>query len=214
MRGVTRIGAASIIFYFLMGVLFILNTLLYLMEPSSYDIPVIFLYLITFITGLFLIKACFNKTLYSLVIIGVLVVMWVLVFVQPFSSDVDKTILYVEIGSITLIVILVLIIMLKLWDNMEKEIETYDKVLKLNPSDSTTLNNKGVQLVRQTKYLEAIKCFDKVLEIDPGDAVTSHNRNLVKEKLEIRKFSDYLKEYPKLEFTEKNGKKIIKIKNK
>jgi len=50
---------------------------------------------------------------------------------------------------------------------MEKKIEAYDKVLKINPNDTTTLNNKGVQLVRQTKYTQAIKSFDKVLGIDP-----------------------------------------------
>jgi tetratricopeptide (TPR) repeat protein len=97
---------------------------------------------------------------------------------------------------------------------MEKKIEAYDKVLKINPNDTTTLNNKGVQLVRQTKYTQAIKSFDKVLGIDPEDAIALHNRNLVKEKLEIHKFSDYLKEYPKLEIKAKNGEKIIKIKNK
>lgn len=47
------------------------------------------------------------------------------------------------------------------------------------------MNNKGVQLVRQAKYAEAMKCFDKVLEIDPEDTVAQHNRNLVKEELKF-----------------------------
>lgn len=204
----------GIIFYIIIGVLLIINILQYLIKPSSYDIPILFLYLIALVTGLFLIKACFNKKRYNLVIIGLLMVMWVIVCVQPITPDVSKTLYFVESGSITLIVLLVLILMVKLWDKMEKEIAVYDKVLKVNPNNPITLNNKGVQLARQTKYAEAIQCFDKVLKTDPDDAVVLHNRNLVKEKLEIHKFSDYLNEYPKLEITEKNKKKIIEIKKK
>ncbi|NYB26165.1 MAG: hypothetical protein HVN34_02340 [Methanobacteriaceae archaeon] len=86
-------GVVAIIFYAIIGVLLIMNTLQYLIEPSSYDIPLLFLYLIALTTGLFLIKSCYNKTVYSLVTIGVLVVMWIIVLVHPISSDVDKTII-------------------------------------------------------------------------------------------------------------------------
>ncbi|OPX61233.1 MAG: Tetratricopeptide repeat protein [Methanobacterium sp. PtaB.Bin024] len=86
--------------------------------------------------------------------------------------------------------------------------------MKINPNDTTTLNNKGVQLVRQTKYTEAIKCFDKVLEIEPEDAVVSHNRNLVKEKLEIHKFLRLPEGIPKNRIHRKKREKILEIKEK
>lgn len=129
----------NILFYIIIGVLLIINTLRYLMEPSSYDIPTLFIYLVALITGLFLFRAFYNKTFYSLVTIGVLVVMWIIILVLPNSSDINNTIYYAETGSITLVIVLVLILMLKLWDKMEKEIEVYDKVMNTNPNDSTNI---------------------------------------------------------------------------
>ena len=50
----------------------------------------------------------------------------------------------------------------------EKEIECYDKVLKIDPNDVSAITNKGLALDNLGRYEEAIFYYNKALEIMPN----------------------------------------------
>jgi len=62
--------------------------------------------------------------------------------------------------------------------NYEEAIQWYDKVLGINPTDLSALNNKGVALYNLGYYEEAIQWYDKVLDIDPNDSDAKYNKNI------------------------------------
>lgn len=59
--------------------------------------------------------------------------------------------------------------------NFRKEAFGYEKSIELDPTDTTSLNNKGVLTANFKAYKEALEYFVKVLEIDPEDSAALHN---------------------------------------
>lgn len=190
----------------------IINIINYLRDPSSYYIPFVFIFVTFIITGIFKFRKYYNKNLYLMIGAIILLLMWISGLIQTLSPDVDYILYYIETGLISLVIILVLNYSIKKWNKQKKALEYYDNVLAINPDDVVSMNNKGAELTRQTRYMDAMKCFEKALKIDSGNAAALHNKNVIEQKLKHRTLSDYLTDYPKLGITEKNGKLILEIK--
>lgn len=188
----------------------IVFTLQYLRDPLSYYVPLIFFFLIFIIMGIFEFRE-YNKIVYILSTV-LLVVMWIVSFIQSLSSDVNEIVYYIETGLITLAIIILFIDSLKRLRKKEKALECYDKALAINPNDVIALNNKGVELASQRRYMESIECFDKVLEINPEDATALHNKSFIDRYGKHRMVSDYLEKGPELEINEEDGKLILMTK--
>ena len=88
---------------------------------SSYYLPLIFVFLIILIAGIFELREYYNKTLYQAVLILVLFIMWIIIYIQPLSLRVDKVVYYVETGLLTLMLIGLLIYSLKEWKKNGKK---------------------------------------------------------------------------------------------
>lgn len=69
--------------------------------------------------------------------------------------------------------------------NSQKAIETYDHILKRNPTKMAVLNNKGVVLDSTGKYTEALGCFDKALESVPENVHVLSNKGISLYKSEM-----------------------------
>jgi len=116
-----RKGSAAIITG---GLGLIWSSLFYLIStPASsyYYIPLIFSFLILFISGIFEIREYYNKHLYQIVITTILVIMWLIIYIQSLSSGVDKTIYYIETGLFTILIIALIIYAPKTWGKIEKK---------------------------------------------------------------------------------------------
>lgn len=57
-------------------------------------------------------------------------------------------------------------------------LQIYDEILKLNQTNISALNYKGLALASLGNYEEAIKMYNKVLTIDPNDIDAKHNKRL------------------------------------
>lgn len=188
----------------------ILVTLQYLGDPSSYYVPLIFFFVIFIMMGIFEFIG-YNKIFYVLSAV-LLVIMWMVSFIEPLSPDVNETFYYIETGLITLAIIILFVDSLKRLRKKEKALERYDKALELNPNDIMSLNNKGVELSRQKRYRDAMGCFNKILELDFEDAIALNNKEVLEKLVKHHTLADYLADTPKLEISEKNGRQIIEIK--
>lgn len=73
---------------------------------SSYFFPLIFVFIIMIITGVFMFVEYYNKNLYILIVTTVLVVMWALIYILPLSLGVDKIVYYLETVIITLLIVI------------------------------------------------------------------------------------------------------------
>lgn len=62
--------------------------------------------------------------------------------------------------------------------NSQKAIETYEYILKRNPTKMVALNNKGVVLDSTGKYAEALECFNKALERVPENIHVLSNKGI------------------------------------
>lgn len=71
-----------------------------------------------------------------------------------------------------------------------KVIEACEKLLQLNPKDSSVYNSLGYALLSQKKYHEAIAVFNKAIDIDPYWDHPYNNRGFC--KLQIRALDDSL----------------------
>lgn len=189
----------------------IVSTLQYLRDPSSYNVPLIFFFIVFVIIGIFELRGYYNKIGYILSCFF-LVVMWIVSLIKPLSSDVNSVFYYIEVGIITLAIIILFIDSLKRFRKKEKTLDCYNKALTINSEDIGALNNKGVELSRQKRYDDAIKCFDKVLEIDSEDTIAFNNKNVLEKKLKHRTLADYLEDTPQLGINEKEGRLILEIK--
>ena len=61
---------------------------------------------------------------------------------------------------------------------VEYALQIYDEILKLNQTNISALNYKGLALASLGNYEEAIKMYNKVLTIDPDDIDAKHNKRL------------------------------------
>lgn len=184
----------------------------YLKEPSLYSIPVLLTFLMIIIGGLLDIRGEYsNNNLYLLIVAVFLMLIWILGFIQPLSQDINKTVYYAETGFITLVFIAAVRSMLKGRNKKEKLLEPYDKILAVNPNDTTALNNKGVKLFEFFRYNEAMQCFDKILKINPNDTTALHNMDLL-EEMKDHTITDYFKKIPKYKIIEKEDKLFLEAK--
>lgn len=197
------------------GFFFIYNAGSFVKDPSfSYYFPLTFLFFMIMITGIFELKAYYNKNLYLTIITVILGLMWLLSFIQPLSS-VNSTVYYLEVIIVTILVLVIIKTdLFKRWDKYQKTLEHYDKVLVKNPMDITALNNKGVELFSRRKYEKAIDFFDKVLDIEPEDAAALHNKGILLDKKmkhhQGREYMDKaLKFDPGLKNAKESGKMIL-----
>lgn len=185
-----------------------------LMKPSLYYIPFLLTFLMTIIGGLFDLKEEYSNNNFYFVIVAVfLAVMWILGFIQPLTQNINKIAYYIETGFITLMFIVAIRSILKGRNITEKLLEPYNKILAVNPDDTTALNNKGVKLFEFFRYNGAMQCFDKILKIDPNDNTAMHNKDFVEEMMD-HTVADYFKKVPKFKIIEKNEKLILEAKEK
>lgn len=109
------------LYLILLGIfLLMINSLQHFWNPSSYDLPVVFLNLLFIITGLFFLREYYNKANYKLVTMVFLVSMWIIIYFQPLSPNADKILYYIETGLVTLAMIVVLIFIIKALDKLKK----------------------------------------------------------------------------------------------
>lgn len=90
----------------------------YLAYPSraSFYFPLLFLLLIAIITGIFEQMKYYHKHSYQTIGTLLIVIMWVVSLLQPISSGIDKQVYYVEMVSLTLLIIFVIIYAPKEWE--------------------------------------------------------------------------------------------------
>jgi len=145
---------------------------------SPYYIPITFMFLMILLSGIFELQEYYNKNLYLISITLILTAMWISIYV----TGADKTIYYLITILITLFIILATIGIIKEWTKFQKALEPYEKALKLNPNDTTALNNKAVKLTHQNKQEHAMKIFDQILKTDPQDPAALHNKGALLDK--------------------------------
>ena len=61
---------------------------------------------------------------------------------------------------------------------VEYALQIYDEILKLNQTNISALNYKGLALASIGNYEEAIKMYNKVLAIDPDDLLALNNKGV------------------------------------
>ena len=209
-------------FWVIYGAIFLILNISYYLDntpTSSYYLPLIFVFLMLVITGLFEFREYYNKFLYQVVLILVLSIMWIVIYIQPISHGVDTMVYYVETGLLTIMLIWMFIYLPKEWEKKEKALKPYNEVLTTNPNDIIALNNKGFELTRQRKYKKAMKCFDRILEINSEDSAALHNKGvLLDKKGKIDKgrtyFDKSLELDPRLEKAKEEGKLILESKKR
>jgi tetratricopeptide (TPR) repeat protein len=141
--------------------------------------------------------------------------MWFSGFNQIYYNKIDIGLYCLELGLLTLGIIIILKFeTLKIFNNFQNGLEYYNSIVERSPNNTIFLNNKGVQLTVKRKYGKAISYFDKVLEIDYNNNVALKNKKALIKKMEHNTLSDYLEDYPKLEVIEKKGILFLEIKSK
>ncbi|HET8857637.1 MAG TPA: tetratricopeptide repeat protein [Nitrososphaeraceae archaeon] len=61
---------------------------------------------------------------------------------------------------------------------VEYALQIYDEILKLNQTNISALNHKGLALESIGNYEEAINIYNKVLAIDPNDLLALNNKGV------------------------------------
>ncbi|HET9806815.1 MAG TPA: tetratricopeptide repeat protein [Nitrososphaeraceae archaeon] len=61
---------------------------------------------------------------------------------------------------------------------VESALQIYDEILKLNQTNVSALNHKGLAFESIGNYEEAIKMYNKVLAIDPSDLLALNNKGV------------------------------------
>lgn len=112
------------VYLILIGIFLLMTDILqYLWNPSSYDIPVLFVFSMIVITGLSYLGRYYNKKFYLVTVSLILVVMWIMGFILPLSPDINKLKYYIELGVVTLMIMVLIISTFKTWDKIEKKSE-------------------------------------------------------------------------------------------
>jgi tetratricopeptide (TPR) repeat protein len=215
----SRVSTNKKISLFCFGLLGIGYLLGFLINPIlSYYVPIIFGLLISVIIDAFDAMAYFNRKVALAIGIGGLGIMWILNFTQTRGQGVDWLVYYILLVFFTLGIIVAIISIFKSWNKIENVLDPYDNVLGVNPNDTISLNNKGVELTNLKRFKWALECFDKVLELEPEDAAALHNKGVLITKLEktrtaANKANEYfdraLKSDPGFENAKRSGKIIL-----
>jgi len=183
---------------------------------SPLAIIIIALGIISIITRSFVNRQYQNKFLYFSIIPIIVAIVLIFTYFQTSTPSYKGNTIsdYGLVGIFVLVTSLLVYMSFREMKNYQKAIAIYDDALKINPKDTTALNNKGTALISLNKYQEAIKCFEKALEIDPKDASVLHNKGVNLEKL--GKHQDAIKYYdraleldPQFEGAKKSGKFIL-----
>ena len=61
---------------------------------------------------------------------------------------------------------------------VEYAFQIYDEILKLNQSNISALNYKGLAFASIGNYEEAIQMYNKVLALDPNDVDAKYNKSI------------------------------------
>lgn len=183
-------------------------------NPSPYTVPTIFFSLIIILSGLFLLINL-SKKVFLVLVSFLMFIMWFSGFNQIYYNKIDIGLYCLELGLLTLGIIIILKFeTLKIFNNFQNGLEYYNSIVERSPNNTIFLNNKGVQLTVKRKYGKAISYFDKVLEIDYNNHAALKNKKALIKKMEHNTLSDYLEDYPKLEVIEKKGILFLEIKSK
>ena len=196
--------------------LFIASASLFNPPVSIFDVTIIGFMIIGTITYIFEIRHYQNKvlnfTMLSIIVALVLIITNYQISSPFYSGDIIFD--YITVGIFVLGTGFLIYWLLGEMKIYQKTILKYDNSLKINPEDTTALNNKATALISLKKYQEAMKCFEKAMKIDPLDAIVWHNKGVNLEKLgkhqEALKYYDKALELdPKFEVSKKSGKIIL-----
>ena len=66
--------------------------------------------------------------------------------------------------------------MLFLKKSFLESIQIYEKILQIEPTNLSALNNKGYALSKTNDYQNAINCYDKGLSINPNEKTLLVNK--------------------------------------
>ena len=104
----------------IVGILLLISISLAILNNSTlstYYFLLLFVFMTSIIIGIFTLRTYYDKNLLIILITAILMIMWVLSFVWPFSQDIIKIVYYLETGIITITIILVTLYTLKGWKN-------------------------------------------------------------------------------------------------
>lgn len=191
--------------------LLILELWNYLDNPSNiYRIPIIFMFLFGVVGSIFQIRESHDRNIVLLVSTAILALMWIFSYTQVPTTN---TIFYLLIAGFTIVAVIGVIYAIKTDEKNQKNLEYYDDILFGNPGDITTLNNKGVELVRQGKKRKAMECFEQALNMDPEDPAALNNKGILMREKDYFESKEYVEKAdsldPGLEKTMASGKEIL-----
>ncbi len=75
----------------------------------------------------------------------------------------------------------------------EEAIQAYDRVLAIDPNNSSAWNNKGCALNSLDRYEEAIQAYDRALAIDPNFILAGNNKSYALDAL--RHYEEAIKDF-------------------
>ncbi|HJT85719.1 MAG TPA: tetratricopeptide repeat protein [Nitrososphaeraceae archaeon] len=83
----------------------------------------------------------------------------------------------------------------KAQDRYDEAIQNYDKVLRIDPTNTDALNKKGFALYLLDRYDEALQNYDKALQIDPNNTLALSNKGDV--LYDLDRYDEALQNYDK-----------------
>jgi tetratricopeptide (TPR) repeat protein len=216
----SRIRTSFAIQSFFLLFLFVDNYFSFLNQSKPFS-----LFFILTIPTFFVVTLCdeityFNKRIVLTILAVVLALTIGLMSYQPFNPGVDIMQYYEIAGLSTIVVIAMVLWTFKEWDKIEKAVKQYDNILEIDPYDTTSLNNKGVELANLKKHKWAMEHFDKALEVNPNDSAALHNKGVVLSELKKTReatqkanefFDRALEADPGLDNAKRSGKIILEV---
>ncbi len=79
---------------------------------------------------------------------------------------------------------------------IDDALQSFERVLEIDPTNEAALHNKGVALRSSGRYAEALVCFDRAQERDPDNPVILFNRGFCLGKLE--RFEEAVKAFDRV----------------
>jgi WD40 repeat protein len=71
---------------------------------------------------------------------------------------------------------LIMLWTLNIWANLDRDFQSSDRALRLNPNDETALYQRGLTYLNHGMWVMAIQDFDKVLRLNPNNASAFYAR--------------------------------------